>query len=67
MARRPGASYVTVFQSLPDFALQPIHAGRYRDRFALVDGRWRWRRREAIGDLYGDISRHVRRTTGVRP
>jgi len=53
-------SYVTVLQALPDFPLQPIFAGRYRDRFALVDGRWRWTRREVIGDLYGDVLRHVR-------
>lgn len=54
------SSYVTVFQALPDFALQPIYAGRYRDEFTQVDGVWRWARRRAIGDLYGDISRHVR-------
>lgn len=53
-------SYITVLQALPDFPLQPIFAGRYRDRFARVDGRWRWTRREVIGDLYGDVSRHVR-------
>lgn len=55
-------AYVTVWQSLPGFALQPIFAGRYRDRFARVAGEWRWLRREAIGDLYGDTSHHVRTT-----
>ena len=53
-------SYITVLQALPGFPLQPIFAGRYRDRFARVDGRWRWTRREVIGDLYGDVSHHVR-------
>jgi hypothetical protein len=53
-------SYITVLQALPDFPLQPIFAGRYRDRFARVDGRWCWTRREVIGDLYGEVSHHVR-------
>jgi hypothetical protein len=57
-------SYITVLQALPDFPLQPIFAGRYRDRFARVDGRWRWTRREVIGDLYGDVSHHVRHHPG---
>lgn len=53
-------SYITVLQALSGFPLQPIFAGRYRDRFERVDGRWRWTRREVIGDLYGDVSHHVR-------
>jgi hypothetical protein len=53
-------SYITVLQALPDFPLQPIFAGRYQDRFARAAGRWRWTRREVIGDLYGDTSRHLR-------
>jgi hypothetical protein len=57
-------SYITVLQALPDFPLQPIFAGRYLDRFARVDGRWRWARREVIGDLYGDVSHHVRHRPG---
>ena len=52
-------SYVTVLQALPGSPPQPIFAGRYRDRFARVDGRWRWARREVIGDLYGDVSHHL--------
>jgi 3-phenylpropionate/cinnamic acid dioxygenase small subunit len=59
-------SYVTVLQALPDFPLQPIFAGRYRDRFTRMDGRWRWTRREAIGDLYGDVSHHVRTPAPAR-
>ena len=36
-------SYVTVFQALPDLAMQPIVAGRYRDVFVCRDGVWRFR------------------------
>jgi 3-phenylpropionate/cinnamic acid dioxygenase small subunit len=54
-------SYITVLQARPDFPLQPIFAGRYLDTFTRVDGCWRWARREVIGDLYGDVSHHVRR------
>jgi 3-phenylpropionate/cinnamic acid dioxygenase small subunit len=54
------SSYVTVFQALPDFPLQPIFMGRYKDRFERVDGVWRWRERQVIGDLRGDTSRHTR-------
>ncbi len=55
-------AYVTVFQALPDFPLQAIFSGRYRDRFERVDDDWRWTERRVLGDLYGDVSRHVRRT-----
>ena len=53
-------SYVTVFQALPDLPLQPIVAGRYRDRFAVVDGTWRFVERRFATDLVGDVSRHLR-------
>ena len=36
------SAYVTVYQALPDFPLQPIFMGRYKDRFERVDGSWRW-------------------------
>jgi 3-phenylpropionate/cinnamic acid dioxygenase small subunit len=54
------SAYVTVFQALPDFPLQPIFSGRYSDRLARIDGEWRWTERRVLNDLYGDISRHVR-------
>jgi len=54
------SAYVTIFQALPDFPLQPIFCGRYQDRLALIDGEWRWTVRRVLNDLYGDISRHVR-------
>ena len=53
-------AYVTIFQALPDFPLQPIFAGRYQDELRRIDGRWWWTNRAVVGDLYGDISHHVR-------
>jgi SnoaL-like domain len=54
------SAYVTIFQALPDFPLQPIFSGRYKDRLAKLGGQWWWTERRVIGDLYGDISHHVR-------
>ena len=56
------SSYVTVFQALPEFPLQPIFMGRYMDRFERVDGEWQWRERRVISDLRGDTSHHTRTT-----
>lgn len=53
-------SYVTVFQALPDFPLQPVAAGRYRDRFRVADGHWRFTERRVHIRLVGDVSRHLR-------
>lgn len=52
-------SYFTVFQAADNFSLQPIIAGRYHDAFDRVDGRWRFRTRRMLPDLYGDLSRHL--------
>ena len=54
-------SYVTVFQAVAgDFPLQPIYAGRYRDRFARDgDGEWRFAERTIVTDFTGDMSRHA--------
>jgi len=52
-------SYFTVFQAVDNFGLQPIIAGRYHDVFEHVDGRWRFRTRRMLPDLYGDLSRHL--------
>lgn len=53
-------SYVTVFQAVaPDFPLQPIYAGRYRDAFARGgDGEWRFAERTIVTDFTGDMTRH---------
>ena len=53
-------SYFTALQALPDLALQPIVSGRYQDRFARLDGRWRFVERHVRTDLVGDLSRHLR-------
>lgn len=53
------SSYFTVFQQVGDGPLQPIVAGRYRDRFESVDGCWRFARREIWIDLKGDTSAHL--------
>jgi 3-phenylpropionate/cinnamic acid dioxygenase small subunit len=52
-------SYFTVLQQVDDFPLQPIVTGRYRDRFARVDGRWHFAERHMTIDLVGDVSRHL--------
>jgi 3-phenylpropionate/cinnamic acid dioxygenase small subunit len=52
-------SYFVVFQQVDDGPLQPIAAGRYRDRVALVDGRWRFRERRMLPQMFGDVSNHL--------
>lgn len=52
-------SYFTVFQSTQDLALQPIISGRYRDGFERVDGNWRFRQRQTIPELFGDLAKHL--------
>jgi len=54
-------SYFTVLQALPgQLALQPVIAGRYRDRFERAGGRWRFAGRHMVVDLAGDLSHHLR-------
>ncbi|MFF2325292.1 MULTISPECIES: nuclear transport factor 2 family protein [unclassified Streptomyces] len=53
-------SYITVFQGLPGFPLQPVTAGRYSDRFERRDGCWRFTERRLRIHLVGDPSRHLR-------
>ncbi|WP_422655950.1 nuclear transport factor 2 family protein [Mycobacterium marinum] len=54
-------SYYTVFQQVDDFPLQPIVTGRYHDRFACVDGKWRFSYRDlTLIDMVGDVSHHLR-------
>jgi hypothetical protein len=59
-ATATATAYVTIFQAVPDFPLQPIFAGRYQDELARIDGRWWFTNRVVVNDLYGDISHHVR-------
>jgi hypothetical protein len=53
-------SYVTVFQALPELPLQPVVAGRYRDKFACGGDSWHFVERRFTTDLVGDVSRHLR-------
>ena len=55
-----GRCTYVVFQSLPDFPLQPIVTGRYHDRFARESDTWRFRERRMFVDAAGDLSRHLR-------
>jgi len=52
-------SYFTVYQSLEDFPLQAIIAGRYHDKFKRVNGSWRFNERIMLPELFGDLSRHL--------
>ncbi len=52
-------SYFTVFQSTEELPLQPIIAGRYKDKFERVDGSWRFCRRQSTPEFYGDLSKHL--------
>jgi 3-phenylpropionate/cinnamic acid dioxygenase small subunit len=49
-----------VVQGTARLALQPIAAGRYRDRFEHAADGWRFREREILLDLVGDVSDHLR-------
>ncbi|MFE3956977.1 nuclear transport factor 2 family protein [Nocardia sp. NPDC059091] len=53
-------SYFTVFQATSDLPLQPVAAGRYRDRFERSAGQWRFAERQVQITLTGDMSRHLR-------
>ena len=56
-------SYVIVFQARPGFTLQPIFRNRYHDRFACVDGQWRFTERvEILDEFQGDITHHLLQT-----
>ncbi|MFP8875891.1 MAG: nuclear transport factor 2 family protein [Myxococcota bacterium] len=48
-----------VFQQTDRVPLQPIIAGRYRDRFERVDGAWRYTEKHMIVDLVGDLGDHL--------
>jgi SnoaL-like domain len=52
-------SYFTVL-AVTDQGLHPILVGEYRDRFAVIDGRWAFTERIFDARLFGDLSRHMR-------
>ena len=53
-------SRYVVLQATPKLPLQPIIAGRYRDRFERAGGVWHFTFREIQIDLVGDLSQHLR-------
>ena len=53
-------SYYTVFQSLPDFPLQPIASGTYYDRFERRNGTWLFAERSVQTRFAGDTRHHRR-------
>ncbi len=53
-------SSFVVFQATDALALQPIAAGRYRDRFECRDGQWRFVARAFALDQMGDLSQHLK-------
>jgi 3-phenylpropionate/cinnamic acid dioxygenase small subunit len=53
-------SYFTVLQAVPgELGLQPVIAGRYRDRFIRENDTWRFSAMHVIVDLVGDLSSHL--------
>lgn len=53
-------SYVMVFQQTDVLPLQPVIGGDYVDRFAKVEGAWRFVERRMGNDLIGDLKEHGR-------
>jgi hypothetical protein len=45
--------WVLMVSTSPEEPVRPIMAGRYHDRFALVDGEWRFAERRYLVDLTG--------------
>jgi 3-phenylpropionate/cinnamic acid dioxygenase small subunit len=58
-------SYFTVLQAVDSLQLQPIVAGRYRDRFEKRASTWRFVERRFSTRLVGDLSRHLRGHVGL--
>lgn len=53
------SSYVLVMQALPELPLQPVAVSTHDDRFAKVDGEWRFTERRDRQVLVGDLSHHM--------
>jgi hypothetical protein len=53
-------SKYTVFQATDTLPLQAVVAGSYADRFAKVDGTWRFASRTYGLDLRGAVAEHLR-------
>jgi hypothetical protein len=59
--RAKARSYFTVLQQTDELPLQVICAGTYLDKFAKVDGEWRFVQRGEDLELEGDFSGHLLR------
>lgn len=55
-----GSAYYCVTQATPEFPLQIIVTGRYRDTFHRVDGTWWFDTRIMFVDQVGDTSHHLK-------
>ena len=55
-------SVFTVFQTTPGAGLVSVMAGRYRDRFARVDGQWYFTHRHILVDNSSDLGEALRNT-----
>jgi hypothetical protein len=60
-------SMFTVFQTTPGAGLVPVMAGRYRDRFARVDGQWHFTHRHILIDHSSDLGETLRDTARPAP
>jgi 3-phenylpropionate/cinnamic acid dioxygenase small subunit len=54
-------THFAVLQARPELPLQVVLAGRYHDRFTLLDGTWHFADRLILVDLVGDLRWHARR------
>ena len=60
-ATATGGCTFTVLQARPGHGLGPVLCGRYDDRFARVEGRWRFTERIITPNLLGVLSDHMGR------
>jgi ketosteroid isomerase-like protein len=52
-------SSFAVLQTFDDGSLNPVAAGRYRDTFGFLDGRWCFTERQFFLEQEGDMSQHM--------
>lgn len=62
--RARATSSVFVLQDAPSVPLQPIITGDYADRFAKVEGIWRFSERFITNDLFGNLTAHGKYALG---
>jgi 3-phenylpropionate/cinnamic acid dioxygenase small subunit len=52
-------SRFVVLQATESLPLQPVVVGRYRDRLVRSGHGWRFRSRQMLPELWGDVSEHL--------